>query len=243
LYQALIDAAVQERSDAHNEKRGSDTGEWHPSSMTECLRQAVYSYRGEPVTNPSQMRNLRIMDRGTEVHEVIQDLMHDRYPGFESEIKVNALGVKGSCDGLLPIGEGFPYNYGNEIDDVDQMQPVYELQEYKSISPMGKRYLNGPKEGHVKQARIYYAALEDRGYLLDGIRIVYFDRDDWSVIEFEVEPWTVEGVESFKDELEDLQAHADEGTLPAKKRPDSKNKMFWLCRYCPYADTCGPEGK
>ena len=224
MYQQIIDDWALKRSIAKDKERGSDTGEWHPSGMVECLRAAVYSFTGTPKSDEKAARNIRIMDRGTEVHETVQGIMHAKYPDFIAEVPVRWQGFHGSADGLLPIADGVLN---------DEVVPTYELQEYKSMSPNAKRWMKAPKEGHVKQARLYYMCLEEQGYLLEGIRIVYFDRDDWNVIEFEVEPWTPEEVEAFLTEVDVLETHAEEGTLP-DRMPDD----FWLCRFCDWRTTC-----
>lgn len=229
VYQPILDAHFE----AIASVREPD-GFFHPSSMSGCDRLAVYEKTGTPKSDAKSIRNVRIMANGTRMHAEIQGLVREAHPGFLSEVEVDYGGVRGSCDGLLPVGDGYDYNYGLPGDDSDLLQPVYELQEYKSISPQGKPFLKGsPKPEHEYQARIYYWALLHQGYLLDGIRITYFDRDDWSVREFEVEPWTPEQVASFESLLSDLEAHAEEGTLPGRMDQD-----YWLCRFCEYRTRC-----
>lgn len=224
VYQPILDAHFE----AIASVREPD-GFFHPSSMTGCDRLAVYEKTGTPKSDEKSIRNIRIMANGTRMHAEIQGLVQDAYPGFLTEVEVDFAGIRGSCDGLLPIADGVP-----DTDHFADLQPVYELQEFKSISPQGKRFLKGsPKPEHEYQARIYYWALERQGYLLSGIRITYFDRDDWSVQEFEVEPWTPEQVAGFEALLSDLEAHAEEGTLPGRM-----DKDYWLCRFCEYRTRC-----
>jgi len=187
------------------------------------------------------------MSRGTEVHEIVQGLMHDKYPGFLSEVKVAGYGIKGSCDGLLPVGEGFADT--GQINAA-LIQPTYELQEYKSISTKGAMFLKpkpygkvtdlnflSPKPEHVKQARIYYMLLQTMGYLMDGIRIIYIDRDDLRVhLEIEVDPWGDIMSGTFLTEVDILNTHVEENTMP-EQMPDD----YWLCRYCNWRTLCKPE--
>jgi CRISPR/Cas system-associated exonuclease Cas4 (RecB family) len=215
MFQQIIDDHFR----AIKEPRLPD-GLFHPSSMTGCDRLAVYEKTGTEKTDEQDIRNIRIMANGTRMHEEIQAMLVERFPGFIAEVEVDYEGIKGSCDGLLPKGNGVGY----------------ELQEFKSISPTAKKFMKGqPKPEHVMQARIYYWALEwsGPGYLLDGIRISYFDRDDWSVVEYEVEPWNESEGAAFGELLDNLQAHAEEGTLPPRKE-----NGYWLCRYCQYATRC-----
>ena len=236
IYQTIVNDMFL----ARNKDREPD-GFLHPSSLAGCERQAVYVARGEPVSNDKDIRNIRIMGNGTAIHEIIQDATIKAYPGTLVELDVNWGPIRGSADALLPVA--------TEVLPHDETYPafVYELQEYKSISPNGKRFLqpsrgNGPKHPprsggakpeHIYQARTYYWGLSNQGFLLDGIRIVYIDRDDWSVLEFEIEPWTALEVVEFEATLDSLQDHIEEGTLPDRK-PDG----FWLCDYCDFRKTC-----
>jgi len=209
----------------------------------------VYSFTGVEKSDKNDAESTRLLDRGSEIHDIIQTLMHAKYPGFRSEVKVNGYGNKGSCDGLLPVADGMS---GGGILDLDppELVPIYELQEYKSIATKGGAFLKpkpygkpgpsnqaSPKPEHVKQARIYYMLLENQGYLMDGIRIVYVDRDHLTVLhEFEVEPWTPEEVGTWLTELDVLNMHVEEETLP-DRMPDD----YWLCRYCDWFTTCKGE--
>ena len=207
---------------ALKEEREPD-GFYHPSSLTGCDRQAVYERTATVKTDATDVRNIRIMARGTEMHELVQGILTLEVPGFLPEVAVEWDDrVVGTCDGLLPVG----YDGDGEA--------IYALMEFKSISPQAKRYKSGlPKPEHVMQARIYYAALESMGYKLDGIIIAYLDRDDWSVSEYEVWEWSEEDVEDFLAHLDDLDAHVEDGTLPERK-PEG----YWLCRYCPFRTRC-----
>lgn len=212
---SLIQPILDKHFLALKEEREPD-GFFHPSSLTGCARQAVYERTGTPKTDATDVRNVRIMARGTEMHEAIQSILLQEFPGFLPEVAVEHPLVRGSCDGLLPIGDGL------------------ELQEFKSISPMAKKFKGSlPKPEHVMQARIYAWGLKGMGYLIDGIRISYFDRDDWSVQEYEVQPWTDEEELAFENQVDDLEWHAQEGSLPERKEPG-----YWLCRYCSFRTRC-----
>lgn len=238
MYQKLIDAKILERDEARQADRGSDEGEWHPSGLFNCERQAVYNYLGTPVTDGREIRNVRIMDRGTEVHAQVQEWLLEAHPNALVEVPVRYGGVHGSCDALLPISDGFCIDCDNLPScphDPEMLEPVYEVQEYKSESPMARRYRkNKPKDDHVRQARTYAECLAKQGYLIAGIRIIYIDRDDWSVNEYEVPEWTPEEAErELWSRIARLEQHVMEGSLPARMPDD-----FWLCRYCPYFTTC-----
>jgi hypothetical protein len=216
-YQDIIDEVYLERQrlDPH-----PPDGFFHPSAMSGCARNAVYSLATEE-TDPSNERSLRIMGRGTEMHEEIQELTSRRAAeegiAYFTEVKFKKMGVKGSADALLGVDGG-----------------LLQLQEYKSINPNGYRYLKEAKPEHVQQARIYHWALRDEHQLTDDIRFVYFDRDSWTVREFVEPAWNEFERHEFELDLVVLQNHAEEGTLP-ERMPAS----YWLCRYCNYRTACG----
>ncbi len=244
MYQALINKMFIE--DPRNQDRGGDF-KLHPSAISTCARNAIYTARGEPVSNERDVRLTRIMGNGVDYHERLQNWLKTQFPGIILEAKVEWGPIKGSADALLPIGEA----QAIPGDDIG-LQTVYELQEFKTISPNGKRYIVGtkprtlkngtfkpgresaPKPEHVTQTRIYYLGLQRAGKILvDGIRIVYIDRDDWSTVEFEVEPWTQEEGDQYLETMATLEAHLFDGTLP-DKMPDD----YWLCNLCEFRSTC-----
>lgn len=239
MYQELIDADIELANDARQQDRGSDAGEWHPSGL-DCLRKAVYTYKGYEPSDGTETRSIRIMQRGTEMHEYAQGLMialakRDNDIDFIPEVKVNSHGIVGSCDGILKVEDG-----------------PWEVQEYKSISPQGKKFLypkpygkHGPgnvpkaKPEHVKQARIYQRCLKEMGMdMSPSIRIVYFDRDDWSVLEFKVQEWLDVEWYEFLGEIAEAEDHVADGTLP--ERLDVGIEKY-PCMFCPFRTRCYEE--
>lgn len=240
MYQDIIDQMFL----AGNEDRSGDM-RLHPSSISGCERNALYSSRGEPVSNPRDVRFTRIMGNGTFFHEKLQAHLLEKHPGIILEAKIEYGPIKGSADALLPVGEAVEV-YDPVGATTGELKPVYELQEYKTISPNGMRFLTDkpkgrtaarkgePKPEHVKQARIYHYCLSKTGTLLtDTIRLVYINRDDWTVVEFEVEPWTEEQGAAQELVWASLEAHLMDETLP-DQMPDD----YWLCKMCEFRTTC-----
>jgi hypothetical protein len=212
----------------------------HPSGISGCERNAIYSSRGEPVSNPRPVRNTRIMGNGTLYHEKLQAYITEKYPDAIIEQEVEWGPIKGAADILLPAGI---------MRDTDGDKTFYELADFKTTSPNGMRYLvdkpkgrtaarkGEPKPGHVKQCRIYYMGLRRMGFnLLPEFRIVYINRDDWETVEFLLEPWTLEEEEDYLEQMAELEAHLMDGTLPEPLTDD-----YWLCKMCEFRSTCKPD--
>jgi hypothetical protein len=247
MYQEIIDEMFV--TDPRNQDRSGDM-RLHPSAISGCERNAMYKARGEAISNERDVRFTRIMGNGTDYHEKLQAFLIKKFPSIVIEPDVLWGPIKGSADALMPVGDGLRTD---KIEEGDPWpQTVYELQEFKTISPNGKRYIQGtkprklksgkfkpgrdaaPKPEHVKQARIYYYCLEKMGMLLNGvIRLLYIDRDDWSTLEFEVEPWTVAEGMIQEEVWADLEAHLMDGTLPDQEPDD-----YWLCKMCEFRTTC-----
>jgi CRISPR/Cas system-associated exonuclease Cas4 (RecB family) len=233
MFQDVLDSALRRRHEAEQAERGSDAGEWHPSSLTGCERAAVYSYTGTPVSNETTPRSMAVLQRGTDVHNIIQaELIRQTLErggspqDYLTEVKVDYMGVKGSCDALMVMADGFKDEPGPELER------VYELHEYKSIKSL-HFVKNSPKPEHVMQACIYAWGLMHTGYLISEIRIVYVERETFKVIEHIILPWDEAAEAAFEDTLDNLNAHVAEGTLP-DRMPDD----YWLCRYCDWRTLC-----
>jgi hypothetical protein len=231
LYQPIIDKIFLDKY----EDRQPD-GRFHPSSLSGCDRLAVYEVSDTERTDPPDTRNIRIMGTGTEFHDRIQAALLEAHPDTLVEVPVEYGLITGSADAIVPVADGYGYTAD---EGADVQYTTYELQELKSGGNWKMRSVRKePDEQHVKQARIYYWALQHTGFLLDGIRIAYFGREDWDVIEHEVEPWTEgEGLE-FEASVDSLQHHVEDETLPPRKPLDNKGNRYWLCRYCPFRTRC-----
>jgi len=238
MFQELIDEMFL--TDPDNKDRNGDM-KIHPSAISGCGRNAIYAARGEKISDPRDVRFTRIMGNGSDYHAKLQRFIKAKYPDAIIEAEVKWGLIDGSADILMPGGEG--------------LDTRWRLVELKTISPNGKRFIQGtkpktlmngvfkpgrtaePKPEHVTQDRIYYMGLRRMGYKLeDTFTIVYIDRDDWSTLEFDVEPWDVDEEEAYLDKMATLQGHLFDGTLP-ERMPDD----YWLCKLCEWRTVCKPE--
>jgi hypothetical protein len=219
---------------------------WHPSSISTCLRQALYAFRGIPVSDPTPPRNKRVLRVGHLLHEFVQAAIaaDPTVATFYAEVKITSdtLVVTGSTDGLLEYDDG-----------------TWELLEFKSISSRGFDYGDLPKADHVRQIVPYMKVLReeggkaiDRGYApvtipplgdkLHQARIIYVSKDDLRIGEHIVF-YTPGKDAELMERLTELTQHQAAGTLP-ERLPDTvdkkgNHKRHWLCAsYCSYRSLC-----
>jgi len=222
---------------------------WHPSSISTCLRQALYAFRGVPVSDPSPLRNRRVLRVGHLLHEFVQAAIaaDPTVATFYAEVKIKSdtLNVTGSTDGLLEYDDG-----------------TWELLEFKTISSRGFDYGDLPKAEHVLQIVPYMKVLReeggqatDRGYApvtipplahkLRQARIIYVSKDDLRIGEHIVF-YTPGKDAELMERLTTLDHHQAAGTLP-DRLPDTidkkgNRKRHWLCAgYCSYRSLCWDE--
>jgi hypothetical protein len=248
--------SVEEIIDRHverlHEEREPD-GYWHPSSMSNCLRQAVYEFRGTEATNPRDARSRRVLRVGHMFHEFVQTAIASdpAVTAFFPEIKVRSerFRITGSGDGLRALARL-----------KEDGEEVWELLELKSINSMAFRFKDLPKANHVVQVSIYMKILREEGGQIvneqgeilgtipplgEGLkraRLVYLSKDDLRVEEHTV-LWTPAKDDEIIDRLAQLEEHQVRGSLP-RRLPNERDKKTgqerraWLCGFCPFEDRC-----
>jgi hypothetical protein len=264
-----VAAALNAHLVAKNEDREAD-GYWHPSGLFTCDRQAIYAFRGTPMTNPPNEQSLRVFRMGHLVHGFVQEAIasHPDVQQVWLEVPVisDTLGVKGHADALVLFTDG-----------------TYEVIEVKSIKAAGMKYGDLPKVAHIKQGIAYAIVLRDGTSIFEGdtisdgfvdldtgvsvvfvttpdgrrvsrpgqlgaalraLRVVYVSKDDMLVSEH-VLAITPEREAAVRDTLTRLRAFEAAGILP-KRLPKVKGAIpNFPCNYCSYKDRCwgtDPEG-
>lgn len=234
---AAIDAYV----DSLHTNREPD-GYWHPSSLSGCLRQAVYDFRGSPESNPRDKRSQRILRVGHIFHEFVQQAIHNipSVQTFHSEVGFvhEGLLLRGSADGLIQYDSG-----------------AWEVLEFKTINSNAFRYGNLPKPPHVIQVTAYLKALREVGGTTDEgtrippvqdalsqARIGYISKDDLRIEEYPVF-WSRANEDELVRRLAVVRSHESAGTLPDRlplvlDKKTGKPKRDYLCGYCPFQDAC-----
>ncbi len=202
------------------ERKTAKLNFFRPSMLHGCDRANVFHYKQSPF-HPSRQdpRMLRILDNGTKVHEILQEILADHPEWWfapESRVLVEVEGatVRGSCDGVL-IRREDGYRVGIEI---------------KSMAHEAFMKLTKPSDWHILQASIYMRLMG-----LYWIVIVYWDKDKQHLKEFAVH-YDAERWKETKKRIKELKGFINRGELPEF---DSKT-----CdpTFCQYVDYCKKRG-
>jgi hypothetical protein len=227
-------------------------GKWHPSSIFGCPREAVYSYRSTPETNPRDYRSKRTLWLGTQIHEIVQPAIAE-HPEIlecytEVHIDIPELNIVGDADVLYRTVAG------------------WELGEIKSIGTFALKNAQRPgaglpKDDHRKQAMTYLYALREYGsvvkedctkhpdgcpvvpplgYALERFCFAYVAKDDLTPHE-EFVRWHPDMEREIREKVEYLSTYAnDPNSLPPRMPFTGKNMdaKDWRCKYCPFMDRC-----
>ena len=90
--QALIDEQLLKKEKEHATRQRS--GKFKPSSLGMCYRKQIFSKRDEPITNPFDIRHLRVFAVGNYFHDKIQSLI----PDYKSEVTAESDMFYGRAD-------------------------------------------------------------------------------------------------------------------------------------------------
>ena len=226
------------------EKDRLPDGYFHPSSLFQCDRLAVYEQRAYEKSDTKKPEEHIPLRMGTLIHELLQasvthmaDTERIQEAWHEVKVIIPDLMVTGSADSLVLLADG-----------------TYEVEEFKSTKSSGIKYAKGgftPKENHVNQGLTYVYGMRyfpwytehtmpdgtvetvkhaPLGGKLTKLRVTYFGKDAGEILEFtytitsEWEQWFVDYIRILRDY---------EG-LPARK-PEKD----WLCKsYCAFRTRC-----
>jgi len=155
-----LEKMLEDHLESLNEQDdGRNTGFLSPSeiSTTKCDRRLWYKRTKAERSSIVAPGLRRIFDMGHAVHEVLQRMLHEQAPDFQSEVRASLpdCSVVGSCDGVLGA-EGL---------------------EIKSISHKGFDSLKrSPKTAHHRQGSIYGSSLG-----VPKMLYVYYNKDTGAV--------------------------------------------------------------
>lgn len=258
----LIADALDSYLEAIEEPREPD-GSWHPSSLFNCDRQAVYEVRGTEPSDKSKPAGRRPLEVGKLFHTLLQASVENlavtnRIEQAFHEVKVHIpdLNVKGSSDSLIVL----------VTPDWDEDDPrwtewsKYEVEEFKSTKSSGIRFAKGgfaAKPYHIAQALTYVYAMRYHPFVTEAVidgetvrtthlplgnalrtaRVTYIGKDGSEVLEFLVDI-TPEWEASFRRHIERLERYRIDGEALPPRLPREGGEKPWICRYCKWRTRC-----
>lgn len=93
--QEMIDSSLKKEQDLRKDRVGS--GKFKPSLFGSCFRRHWYAKIGEPETNPTDARGLRVFQSGKLFHDFVQAF----YPDGQKEVLIETEHTKGFADLVL----------------------------------------------------------------------------------------------------------------------------------------------
>lgn len=234
-------------------------GHFHPSSLFECERKAIYEIRGTEPSNEKDARNKRILHLGTTWHQVVQRAIASDPRIKRIYIEVPAeddwFNITGHADAVAEYEDGSWELFEIKTAGLFQWKKYAFGDKKRGIPP-------GPSETYRGQARTYAYCLRRNGFSTDDpdwpsiepnpgvvypplgdallrIRFIFVCRDDLTIAEFveNVDPaWETNELEP---KMLRLQRYQDDGTALPPRLPLENGERNWLCAgYCTFRDRC-----
>jgi hypothetical protein len=199
-------------------KEGSRSGAFHPSGLTRCKREQMFSFQGVPTpghSHGSQLQN--IFNDGTWRHVRWQlmlmkiDILHE----VEVKVEMPQYRLTGSMDGQGTGDDGEEFFF--ELKGTSRALSAFEME--------------GPSSEHRIQVNAYLLASG-----LPEAVMVYENKSNQDWIELSVTPDS-ESVAFITETLEELNDHVDTGSLPAIL-PGCRSQHGEQWTKCPYRESC-----
>lgn len=206
------------RLKAYNHGEKPKQALFHPSALSTCQRRLWYEHHQAPADatkgGADMLRTHMVFEIGTYAHVIIQNLCERAGILVAREIPIVDLKLKilGHADGHLRI---------NKED---------YLLEFKTSNARSFTMLNGPQEGHIKQAHGYMKSLGFKKAC-----IIYFNKDSAELKEFVV-PYSEDFYQRFvakriESHFKNLAVH-----IPPDREGASPTTM--PCLYCQFTQVC-----
>lgn len=208
--QEMIDKTLAEKDKNH-----ISSHKWKPSKFGYCFRNQYWSRKGEPESNPSDFRSMRVMFAGKLFHDFVQNLL-----GGEKEVKVESEDIKGFADLVRD----------NEVIDIKSQhsKAFWYMSKFKGDDIKKEKYPNWLQV-------MYYARELKKNF---G-RLVFVSKDDLCINEY-VQPLDDYWLKQLNTELCALRYLWKKQELPSALprcfiSKDGKSKE---CQYCNFLGTC-----
>ena len=187
------------------------SGKYSPSSLGRCYRLQYFNRLNEPITNPPEERNLRVMKCGSIFHDIIQTLVLKENANIQKEVTVETDDFKG---------------YADLVDD--------GVTDIKTIHSQGFNYLKPEtiaKEKYTNWMQVlFYAYKLGKKYA----KLVFVSKDDLRIDEYRQEL-----DEYWLNEL-DMEETLLKHYWASKVLPPAEPRAFngKDCQYCGWLNHC-----
>ena len=245
--EALYSAYMQSKQEENYEKRyKGKEGYYHGSASGFCSRKIYYqSIEKAKETNKPTARNSRVMRLGTIVHEDFEKAF-ELYNNYiynkviynknkkksyikekqiefliENEIVIDELNVRGFYDLVV--------KYGQEI----YLYDIKTMGSWPWKSKITKGGTGAPS--HHLQLATYGLAIKKEFGRLDGMYLLYYNKDNSEMKQIEVPMLTLIRAENYWRNIKEEHKMG----LPNFKLGSSPVEE-WNCSYCNYYDHCKP---
>lgn len=208
--ESMIDAAIAPKPRVRS-------GKFNPSSFGYCYRAQYWNRKNEPMSNPPDNRDLRVMHCGKMFHDFVQKLAFKEYA---NEVLVECDDVCGFAD---LVGE-------NEVVDLKSQhsKSFHYIDKFKGDDIKAEKY------GNWLQV-LYYARELGKGY---G-RLTFISKDDLCIRDY-IQPLDKYWLPQLDMELSELRMLWEQEELPKAEPRCKPNKAgeFWQCEYCRFHTKC-----
>jgi predicted RecB family nuclease len=198
---------------------------WRGSLLGGCIRAHWYDSNGVPETEPFEEKLFGIFRVGNVFGEEIVKILRDspEIADLQAEVPVE-----------IP-----EWNFAGNIDAlVEWVGGSTSILEFKTESANGRKYRRGePKREHMVQASSYAAALRHLGTTVDDVRVIYIEKDSFSVDEYVV---PTEWQDRALRTLRVLNYYGDRKPprIPAELVRSGKGGWKYPCSYCRWQTEC-----
>ena len=209
-------------NDHQNKRKESHGTMFTASDAGLCIAKSFHRLNGTKQKLPED-KALLMMKLGDSLHEIIQDAAHNEDPQntlIEFFMKNEELKVCGSLDLYLKKEK--------------HLMDIKTVHTYKFSRMFGRNKETKPAEHHEMQLGTYGMMLEEAGYPVEKISIMYINRNDGRIQEKDVS----------LDFIEYAQGYWATVNMEMEYGPDDYNDHFmlpmydWECNYCSFADNC-----
>lgn len=224
-FDKVIDDYLSSERKRKNRKR--DIKVFYPSELTfPCLRGQYLKYTQPEI--PVSPKTQRIFKIGTIIHDFIQDSFKKANSEFSLlDLEASIQGAYSASGDLIRIR--------GRADAIIERNGEEYIVELKSIAPQPYRddvfrFLNEPKESHLKQILWYMQSAN----IKKGV-IIYIEKVGAETKTFTISLDDYSTQQSITETAKELYKHLKTGTIPPRETNHWNNK---ICNYCQYYDAC-----